>query len=260
MTVITLLTDFGTRDGYAGVMKGVIWKIAPDVQIADLSHEITPQDVMEAALLLKRVVAYFQGGTIHVGVIDPGVGTKRRGIAAQMGSQFFVGPDNGLFSLVKAEYEKQNQNCLFVSLDQPQYWLSEISSTFHGRDLFAPVAAHLAQGIPLSKMGSPFKDPVEIQIPLPLPTSTGWIGRVIHIDHFGNLSTNLSDSHIRIQQPVIKIKDEIIRGISVTFGDRPKGSIVALIDSTGSLAICVVNGSAAQYLQSNIGDEVEILT
>ena len=259
MTVITLTTDFGSNDHEAGVLKGVIWKIAPDVKIADLSHEIAPYNVMEAALLYWRVAPYFPPGTIHVAVIDPGVGTSRRAIAAHIGSQYFVGPDNGVFSLLQIHNEGKNQLADFIHLNNPRYWLPEISNVFHGRDIFAPVAAHLAVDIPFHSLGSSIKDPVSLEIPKPIPTSSGWIGHVIHIDHFGNLSTNLNISHLKKSKEVhIKINEVNITGMVTTFGERPSGTLIALIDSSGSVAISVVNGSAAQYLNSSVGDTLEL--
>jgi S-adenosylmethionine hydrolase len=260
MTVITLTTDFGNGDHEAGVLKGVIWKIAPQVKIADLSHDITPHDVMQAALLLWRVHSYFPDGTIHVAVVDPGVGTSRRPVAARLGSQYFVGPDNGIFSLLLLPAENINQPANFIQLDQPQYWLPEISNVFHGRDIFAPVAAYLAFGISFNQLGSPIDDPVRIEIPKPISTPHGWIGQVIHIDHFGNLSTNLNITHLQKKKEVhIKIKGEQITGLVTTFGERPVGSLIALLDSTDSLAISMVNGSAAQLLDVTVGDPFEVL-
>ena len=260
MTVITLLTDFGTRDGYPGVMKGVIWKIAPDVQIADLSHAIAPQNILEAGLLLGRTAPYFPPGTIHVVVVDPGVGTSRRGIAAQLGSQYFVGPDNGLFSLIIARAEESKETIKFIHLNRPEYWLANVSPVFHGRDVFAPVAAYLALGISLDSLGTEIDDPVRLAIPTPVRTLTGWLGQVIHIDHFGNLSTNLNLSHLKnVSAVVVKIKDRQVSGLVSTFGDRPAGTLIALVDSSGSLAISVVNGSAADVLNSQTGDQVEVI-
>jgi S-adenosylmethionine hydrolase len=200
MTVITLTTDFGSGDHEAGVLKGVIWKIAPTVHIADLSHDIPPHDIQEAALLLWRAVPFFPDGTIHVAVIDPGVGTSRRGIVAQLGSQYFVGPDNGLFSFLLTRAEENTQPAWFVELDRPEYWLTEVSNVFHGRDVFAPVAAYLANGISITSVGTSINDPVRLEIPRPTLIPGGWLGQVIHIDHFGNLSTNLNASYLKTKK------------------------------------------------------------
>jgi S-adenosylmethionine hydrolase len=260
MTVITLTTDFGSDDYEAGVLKGVIWKIAPWVRIADLSHNISPHDILEAALLLWRAAPFFPDRTIHLAVVDPGVGTARRGIVARLGSQYFVGPDNGLLSLLLSKAEELNQSTSFVHLDNPEYWLPEVSNIFHGRDVFTPVAAHLAAGISIESLGTSLKDPVRLEIPQPVPILGGWLGQVIHIDHFGNLSTNLYTSHVTTSKEVmITLKGEHIKGLVSTFGERPAGMLVALLDSSGSLAISVVNGSAAKLLGAQVGDKIEVL-
>jgi S-adenosylmethionine hydrolase len=259
MSVITLTTDFGSTDHETGVLKGVIWKIAPQVKIADLSHDISPYDTMEAALLFWQVVRYFPDGTIHVAVIDPGVGTSRRAIAAHIDTQYFVGPDNGIFSLIQHDAEQNARPVNFIQLDEPKYWLPDISNVFHGRDIFTPIAAHLAAGVPFNSLGSAIKDPVIIKIPNPVSTQKGWKGQVIHIDHFGNLSTNINCTHLgKSKEVLIKIKGVEIRGLVSTFGERPTGTLIALLDSSGSLAISVVNGVAAQFLNCSVGDLVEI--
>jgi S-adenosylmethionine hydrolase len=260
MTVITLTTDFGSGDHEAGVLKGVIWQIAPKAKIVDLSHDISRHNVMEAAILLWRASPYFPAGTIHVVVVDPGVGTSRRGIAAHLGDQFFVGPDNGIITLLMNKIEETGQISEFVKLDQPRFWLSTVSSVFHGRDVFSPVAAHLASGTPLSLLGTLISNPVRLDIPRPNRTRQGWIGQVIHIDHFGNLSTNINGNHLN-QAGVLSflINGEPITGLVSTFGDRPVGTLIALLDSSGSLAISVVNGSAAQFLHAGIGDNIEVI-
>ena len=259
MTVITLLTDFGSTDGYPGVMKGVIWKIAPQVKIADLSHDISAQDILEAALLLGRQAPYFPDGTIHVAVVDPGVGTARRGIAARFGSQYFVGPDNGLLTVLLATAEAHQQPTSFIHLDRREYWLPEVSNVFHGRDIFAPVAAYLATGVDMHLLGTAINDPIRLEIPQPEAVSGGWRGQVIHIDHFGNLSTNLNANQVKASMDVmIEIKGQHIKGLVSTFGERPAGTLIAVLDSSGSLAISLVNGNAAHTLNSQIGDPIEI--
>ncbi len=202
MTVITLLTDFGLKDGYPAVMKGVIWKIAPGVQIADISHEISPQDIFGAAVLLDRSYRYFPEETIHVTVVDPGVGTLRRAIAAQIGPYYFIAPDNGLLTPIIEEAESNSLPTKFINLNRSAYWLPSVSNTFHGRDIFAPVAAYLAAGANFKSLGTLINDPVRLKIPRPRPSKTGWFGQVIYIDHFGNLSTNLSSDLIPEQSSV----------------------------------------------------------
>jgi S-adenosylmethionine hydrolase len=259
MPVVSLTTDFGSGDHEAGVLKGVIWSIAPRAHIVDLTHEIPPQSIFEAALLLWRATPYFPDGSIHVAVVDPGVGTERRGIAAQLGTQYFVGPDNGLVTLILGQAESKNEPVSMVNLDQPIYWLSEISNIFHGRDIFAPVAGHLARGTPLKAFGSTITDPIRIDMPNPRQIIGGWEGHVIHIDHFGNLGTNLNVNHLQgSKEVVIKIKGIEIAGMVSTFGERPVGRLIALLDSSGSLAISVVNGSAAQKLGAAVGDKFEV--
>ncbi len=261
MAVITLTTDFGSGDHEAGVLRGVIWSIAPKTQIADLTHDIPPRSVMEAALLMWRAGRFFPDGTIHLAVVDPGVGTARRALAAQLGTQYFVGPDNGLVSLLVDRAEETSLVKRFISLDKPEFWLPERSYVFHGRDIFAPAAAHLAAGTPINLMGTIIDDPIRIEIPKPSRTAHGWIGKVIHIDHFGNLATNLNVSQLNIMKEVIvQIKGERIVGLVSTFGDRPAGSLVALLDSSGLLAVSVVNGSAANLLTAHVGDEFEVFS
>ena len=262
MTVITLLTDFGLRDGYPGVMKGVIWKIAPEVQIADITHAINPQNIFQGALILAHTAPFFPPGTIHIAVVDPGVGTQRRPIGLQLGEHYFIGPDNGLFTLVLEYAEYLGTVIQLFHLNQSTYWLPEVSRVFHGRDIFSPVAAHLSRGIPLEKMGMLINDPIRLEIPHPEPIhGAGWRGQVIDIDHYGNLSTNLKGSHLnQIRDVFIHIHGKKIAGLVSSYGDRPPGTLIAILDSNDYLAISVVNGNAAQFLHTNIGDKIEVLT
>ena len=260
MGIITLLTDFGLKDGYAGVMKGVIWAIAPQVQIADLSHLIHPQDILEGALSLGRAAPFFPAGTIHLAVVDPGVGTSRRPVAARLGEAFFVGPDNGLCSLLAAHARDQGGEVQFIHLDRPEFWLKKVSSVFHGRDIFSPVAAHLANGKQLSDLGTLIDDPVLLEIPVPEKTAGGWRGQVILVDNFGNLSTNLAGIQLSgLSNLRVKIAGELILGLTRTFGDAPAGSLVALIGEADDLSIALVNGSAARRLGVGAGEPLEIL-
>lgn len=259
MSIVTLLTDFGLKDGNVGVMKGVILRIEPDAQIIDLSHLIPPQNVAEAGLILARSIPFFPPGSIHVVVVDPGVGTARRPFAARIGSQFVVGPDNGFITQILERAEARKEIIEFVHLDRPEYWLPEISHVFHGRDIFAPAAAHLASGASLHDLGRSFTDPVRLEPPHLSKTIQGWQGEVIHIDHFGNISTNIRQEHLGYPpKAVIQICGVEIPGMVRTFGERPPGELVSLYGSTGNLLVCVVNGSAAQRLGAKVGDPCEV--
>jgi len=257
--IITLTTDFGQSDYDAGVLSGVIWRIAPEARVIDLSHEIPRHAVLQASLLLGRCTPYFPYGTIHVVVVDPGVGTERRGLAARLGGQWFVGPDNGLLTQMWQRARAEQLPVEIVHLTNPRYWLESVSAIFHGRDIFAPVAAHLAAGLPLSELGPPVSDPILIHIPQPERSSTGWRGTILHVDAFGNLSTNLERRHFPSSRSVeIRLAEARIRGLVPTFGEGQPGEPVALFDSSGMLSICVVNGNAAARLGVQIGDPLEV--
>jgi S-adenosylmethionine hydrolase len=187
MTILTLLTDFGTEDEYVGVMKGIILSIAPDVRLVDLSHQVPPQDIRRAAFLLMNAVPYFPPDTVHLAVVDPGVGTARRPVAVRTPAGTFVGPDNGLFSWVLERVPEWTA----VEIREPAYQLPLASSTFQGRDIFAPVAAHLAAGVPLEKLGPRVEDPV--WLPPPRLEISDFVaeGEVLYADRFGNLVTSI---------------------------------------------------------------------
>ncbi|MCE1252965.1 MAG: S-adenosyl-l-methionine hydroxide adenosyltransferase family protein [Anaerolineae bacterium] len=259
MKLITLLTDFGLSDSFVGIMKGVIYGICPDANIVDLTHDIPPQSVMAGALALERAVPYFPPGTVHVAVVDPGVGTPRSPLAARIGTQYVVGPDNGLFTCLYKRAEKNGEMLEVVQLNQPQYWLAEISKVFHGRDIFAPVGAHLASGVPLSLLGSPLTDFKRLNFPQARREGYTWFCQVIAIDHFGTLQLNLSMADL--QQAEVKqvcVAGEKINGLCATFGERPAGELMTLPDSSGHLSIAVVNGSAAGRLNVTVGEEVQV--
>ena len=259
MTVVTLTTDFGSGDHEAGVLKGVIWEIAPDVKIVDLSHDVTPQDVLEGALVLWRNAHYFPKGTVHIGVVDPGVGTKRRVLGGRIGDHYFVGPDNGLFSLVQARAEENGWPVAWYELNKPEYWLPNITHIFHGRDVFAPAGAHLAAGMSLADMGVPVDDPVRLAFPSAERVTGGWRAPVIHCDHFGNLAVNLRRAKLEGRRDVvIRAGEETIDGLVDTFGQRPVGALAALFDSAGMLSIAVVNGNASERLGLYQGDWIEV--
>lgn len=259
MKPITLLTDFGAEDGYVGVMKGVIYGIAPEAQIADISHNIAAQDVLQGAFVIDRSAPFYPAGTVHVIVVDPGVGTERRPIAARIGEYYYVAPDNGVLTYVIRRAESQGQAVEIVHLDNPDYWLPEISNVFHGRDIFAPAGAHLANGVPLSDLGSPVTDIVRLEPPTVEETGSGPRGQVVLIDNFGNLLTNLERGHLSgIQSPRVHIRDVEIEGLVDTFGERQPGDLVALIGEADDLWVSVVNGSAEEQLGAQVGDRVEV--
>jgi len=259
MSYISLTTDFGTRDGNVGVMKGVIYRIAPDAKIIDISHEISPQNIFEAAFTLSGRAYYFPPNTVHILVVDPGVGTARRPIAAQIGPQRFVGPDNGAFTPLLARAEREGWPVQIVHTDKPEYWLPEISNVFHGRDIFSPVGAHLAAGVPLKELGTPIDDPIRLHLPLPERGAQSWVGEVVHIDHFGNVISNIRQQDLAEMGDVnVTVCETTIEGLVRTFGERDPGTLVALFGSTGYLLFSVVNGSGAERLHSKIGDVVTI--
>lgn len=260
MTVITLTTDFGLRDGFVGIMKGVIYGIAPQVKIVDISHTIAPQDIREGAYTLWRAVPFFPPGTIHICVVDPGVGTNRRPLAARLGDHYFVGPDNGLLTPLIHAAEDHKKPGEFIHLNNPKYWLPRISRTFHGRDIFSPVAAHLANGVPLGELGTAFEDPVRLELPRPKQTESGWIAHITSIDVFGNLTTDLPISALEGQTDIlVRLPGAEIHGITESYGHKQPGDIIAVVDSEDFLEIAVVNGNAAQKLGVKMGDRVEVV-
>jgi S-adenosylmethionine hydrolase len=242
-------------------MKGVIWRIAPRVQIADLSHTIRPQDVRQAALILARQVYYFPENTIHVAVVDPGVGTARRPIAAQIGPQRFVGPDNGIFTPMLQHADQVGWPVRMVHTHRTAYWLPQVSDIFHGRDVFAPVAAHWAAGTSLDDLGESIDDPVQLALPRPQPTAQGLTGEVTLIfQHFGNLITNIHRDDLEDWSQVrIRLCGVEIDGLVRTFGDRQPGTLIALFGSSGHLMISVVNDRATDRLKPALGDRVEVV-
>lgn len=260
MPVISITTDFGQKDGFVGTMKGVIWKICPTAQIADITHDVPPQDIFTGAIALWRATPYFPAGSVHIAVVDPGVGTKRRPMAARIGDQYFVGPDNGLFSLILQDAEENGQPVTLIHLDKPEYWLPAVSRTFHGRDIFAPAAAHLATGIPLESLGSPFNDPVRLTRPQAERTASGWVTQITVIDSFGNLTTSLNAEKLGGKRDVtLRVAGTEIHGILASYGQSQPGELVSVVDSEGFVEIAVVNGSAAARLSAKLGDKVEIV-
>ncbi|MBK9008293.1 MAG: SAM-dependent chlorinase/fluorinase [Anaerolineae bacterium] len=263
MTVISLMTDYGIKDGTVGVMKGVIWGMCPTAQISDLSHMVQALNIHEAAYILERSVPSFPKGSIHLVAVDPGVGTKRRPMAAQIGDWFYVGPDNGVISGLLDRAEDSGWKTKFVELNRIRYWLPVISFVFHGRDIFSPIAAHLANGVPIGDLGTPLNDPVRIDLPKPFRTEHGWQGEAIYIDNFGNISTNIHAEHLdtaleRKESITVKVLDIEIKGMVNTFGDRPAGEAIALMGISGALLISVVHGSAERALGIKLGEKIMV--
>jgi S-adenosylmethionine hydrolase len=258
--VITLTTDFGMEDGNVGVMKGVIYGLNPDACIVDLTHDIAPQNITDAAYVLRRAYKYFPQGTIHVVVVDPGVGSERRAIAVQGVEAFFVAPDNGVLTYVLRELREKGEKLSITNLTNPTYWLPEVSNVFHGRDIFAPIAAHLSLGVEIDVLGEEIEDVVTIS-PLLLEMGPGKIsGQVAHIDHFGNLLTNIPEAGLLSLGGgiTIMVAGREIGGLSKTFAQGQEGELIAYMDSSGHLAIAVVNGSAQQLLRCHVGDSIQV--
>lgn len=245
-SIITLLTDFGSDSPYVAAMKGVVLTINPAAMIVDITHRVPPQDIRAGAFVLGQVCSRFPAGTLHVAVVDPGVGTERGLVYLEVGQQRFVGPDNGLFSRVASGAAKIH------ALENRSYWLPEVSSTFHGRDIMAPVAAHLSLGLDAERLGPRVPSLVPFEWPQPRIEQRRMIGEIQAIDTFGNLITNISETDLdQIPQrgtARITCGGHRISGICRTYGDCSAGTLVALVGSTGYLELAIVNGNARQEL------------
>ncbi|SEM47198.1 hypothetical protein SAMN04489760_11717 [Syntrophus gentianae] len=255
--IITLLTDFGLRDAYVGILKGVMIGISPAVKIVDLTHEIPPQDVRAASFCLSTAYPYFPRGTIHVAVVDPGVGTSRRAVALLLEEAVLVGPDNGIFTGVLATKKVKKA----VALTCREFWLSENPGfTFHGRDIFAPVAAHLASGIPLAELGTPIDPATLVRLNLSgwTETTEGFWGRVQYIDSFGNLVTNIPGHLVEGKPWNIQAGDRNIPGRRA-YGDVSSGDLLALVGSHGFVEIAANGGNARLLLAMNMEDPLQIV-
>ena len=261
MRTITLLTDFGLRDSYVAQMKGVIYSIAENVRIVDITHDVSPQNIEEGAFLLYTSIPYFPKDTIHLAVVDPGVGTSRKGIVIDCGDYILVGPDNGLLipSAKRRKdftvYEIKNRNIL----------LDKITHTFHGRDVFAPVTAHIAKGMALEEVGEVIEDYVDLDLDLGKVLDNKIIGKIMHVDRFGNLVTNIEE---RIIEKFMRYGDEVdlvarnrryrIRFLK-SYGFAERGELFATIGGMGFLEISVNMGSAKERIGVNIGDGITLI-
>ncbi|AFZ12150.1 protein of unknown function DUF62 [Crinalium epipsammum PCC 9333] len=255
--IITLLSDFGLSDVYVGVMKGVISSLNPTLTVVDLTHQIPAQNIPAGRFCLMNSYSYFPPGTVHIAVVDPGVGSNRRSVAVEFEGGFLVAPDNGLLSGVLSQSAVKTA----VELTNPQYWrTSTPSTTFHGRDIFAPVGAHLASGVPLEELGKIIDPKTLIQLPIGecSQTDQGMTGYVQYVDYFGNLITNIPGADVQGKAWSVVVSDVSIPGCT-TYHDQPAGSAIALIGSHGWVEIAVNCGNAQSQLKINWGDKIEII-
>ncbi len=260
--IITLTTDFGLRDEYVGVMKGVILSRAPQATIIDLTHNIQPHDIRDASIIIQSAYSYFPSGTVHLVVVDPGVGSGRNILAVEADDHFFIAPDNGTLSTILTETTNHRVHQV-TNLD---LFTDQVSSTFHGRDIMTPIAAALADGMDISFVGPAIsvEDSVKMVQPGVRISTDGrqLTGEVIHIDHFGNIRTSISRSalqdHLNTRLPSIIIGDHTIYEISTSYSEQDQGRPVALFDSRNYLEIAVNRGDAAKVLACRIGDVVTI--
>lgn len=258
--IITLTTDFGLQDPYVGQMKGAILKRNITARIIDLTHAIAKHDILTAAVTIRTSYRYFPQGSIHLMVVDPGVGSQRRILAAAGEDFLFLAPDNGLLTLLA----RDNIINTVHRVENSSLFPSEVSGTFHGRDIMAPVAAALAGGLPLDKVGpkTTFANCVQLHIPEPFVSEDKIEGQVLHIDNFGNIRTTITSHHLSSFQPSsfagIEIGNFAIDAISGTYSEQPEGQLVAVIDSSGYLEIAINKGSAAEITKCIPGNQVVV--
>jgi len=261
-TQITLTTDFGTRQGSQAVLHGVIAQICPDAVVTDHTHEVAPFDIAQGGFLLATNAFWFPAGTVHVIVVDPGVGTERRPIAAEVGSHLFVGPDNGVLSWVLARADREHWGVRVVHLTQPRFWLGAVSSTFHGRDLFAPVAAHLACGVPLEELGPAIEDPVRLPLPGARRDGDDVVGEVIYIDPFGGVICSVRpEDVVHLGRAYdVELSGAVTEQTVQTFGGSDLGPdhLITLWDSSGYLLVTENNGVGGRVISPHAGDLVRV--
>lgn len=247
MAIITLLTDYGTVDSYVGEMKGVLLSLAPGATLVDLTHEVAPGDLASAAYVVGRAWHRFPPGTVHLAVVDPGGGTQRTALAFSTRGHYFVGPDNGLWSGVMHGAPVEA-----VTLAPPP----QASPTFHGRDIFAPAAARLASGEPLTSLGAAYTSiPRRVSGALPHHEGKVVVGEVIYVDRYGNLVTNLTPEVVPAYA-VLEAESLVVGPLRSTFGDVPTGALLAYVGSGGHVEIAVRDGSAARRLGLGVGGRV----
>jgi hypothetical protein len=255
---ISLLTDFGLADNFVAVMKAVILKINPDAKIIDICHNIEPYDILGAGFILESSYKYFPKGTVHLVVVDPGVGSKRKAILVKTEDYFFLGPDNGIFSLAL----KNQKIDKIIQVTNSQYFLKPVSNTFHGRDIFAPVAAWISKGVKLENLGSKIIKIKEIDLPQPQIFKNKLIGEIIYIDRFGNLISNIGknifDKFVNKNYYQIIFKDKKIDKISKSYSHVKKGSILATFGSFNRLEISLSRRNAERLLKAKKKDSIII--
>jgi len=255
--LITLTTDFGLADHFVGTMKGVILGIAPGAQIVDISHDVQPFEVTDGAFTIAQAWRYFPKRTVHVIVVDPGVGSTRRPLLAEAAGQFFIAPDNGVLSMVLA---REKAKVRHITADR--YFLKPLSRTFHGRDVFAPVGAHLAAGVPAARFGKLIED--YLRLALEQPTRSGkrtWTGSILKVDRFGNLITNLHiDDFPNVQTHAfaLNVGLQTVTRLALTFTECQPGELFAVVGSSGYLEVATNQGSASKVLGCGAGSPVEL--
>lgn len=279
--IITLTTDFGTSDVYVGVMKGVILNINSQAQIVDITHDVAQQNIHEAAFTINAAYRYFPKGTIHVIVVDPGVGSNRQAIVCETEKAFFVCPNNGVLTYLlqnietEVDYHKPNA----VIIENPAFYLPQVSNTFHGRDIFAPIAAHLSLGVSLTQIGTPIQNIVQLSIPTVQYLDGTLTGEIIKIDSFGNLTTNISEDifssflfssaqNTSLESTLTKDADDLkfeiridniyLKKLNSSYAESAVGEVLAIINSFGLLEIAINTGNAEASLGVKIGDNVVI--
>ena len=275
---ITLTSDFGLRDGFAAAMKSSILGILPDARIVDISHDVPPQDVIHGAFVVGSICPRFPLGTVHVAVVDPGVGTTRRPILLKAGGQLYVAPDNGILTYVLAangasagesrgaaedsfgmpSSVQVPERCAAYVLNREAYWLEPVSRTFHGRDVFAPAAAHVASGVGPEMVGDPIDNVAYLNLLHPARQAGVIHGRVVHVDRFGNLVTNIPARDFDEHSLVVEVCGSCIDGLSESYASG--GGLLAIIGSHGYLEIAMTNGSAARVLEAEFGARVTATT
>ena len=256
--IITLTTDLGISDPYVGIMKGVVLSINPEARIIDISHQIKAGSIVHAAVSLQEAYHFFPKGTVHVAVVDPGVGSDRRPILFKTENHLFVGPDNGVFWPIITAHK----HITAIHLTETQYFLPNVSATFHGRDIFAPVAAHLSGGADPLVMGPSIDDPVSLNHKSPQQKTDAFCGEVIRVDHFGNLITNIHrrdlERFLGMDRPVIRVGNLIIEGIRQTYARARADELLALIGSSDYLEIAVNLGRACDRVGVTSGDIIGV--